>query len=64
MNRSPTLDTNFLAISERGAQDRSTADFLILGKDEEETFKQLFSFENPFLLNNPATKLDLSSFFF
>lgn len=37
--------------------------FLFLGEDEEETYK-LFSFENPSLLNNPATRLDLSSFFF
>lgn len=32
------------------------------GEDEEETFKQLVSSENPFLLNNPAARLDRPSF--
>lgn len=62
--RKPPLHTNVLAVSERDVQDSLQLWLSFLGKDEEETFKQLFSFEDPFLLNNPATRLDLSSFFF
>lgn len=47
-------------VSERDAQAGSQfQDFAILGENEEETFKQPFSFENPSLLNNLAARLDL-----